>query len=90
MVWLCLHGNIRFNIWDHWLVTKLEFTGNLFSSFIETWSRVMDVKDHTEQIKYSPQNNKLMVLIPSPAYEHTNICFYHQDSIFLPWVTGCS
>lgn len=57
-------------------MSKLNFTGNLFSSFVETCSRVMDVKDHTEQIQYFTQNNKLMVSMLSPAYEHSNISLY--------------
>lgn len=56
-------------------MTQLEFTGNLFSSFVETGSRVMDVKDHAEQIQYFTQNYKLMSFIPSPAYEQANIFF---------------
>lgn len=37
----------------------------------------MDVKDHTKQIQYSTQNKEEMILLPSPAYEHTSICFYN-------------
>lgn len=62
---------------DQQLVTELEFTGNLFSSFVDTWSHVMDVKDHTKQIQYFTQNKELMIRLPSPAYEHTNNCFYY-------------
>lgn len=47
----------------------------------------MDVKDHTEQIQYFTQKNKWMVSMLSPAYEHSNISLYYQDSTFLPWVT---
>lgn len=43
---------------DRQLLTELEFTGNLFSSFVDTWSHVMDVKDHTKQIQYFTQNKE--------------------------------
>lgn len=35
----------------------------------------MDVKDHTEQIQYFTQNKEWMILLPSPAYEPSNIFF---------------
>lgn len=60
---------------DRQLLTELEFTGNLFSSFVDTWSHVMDVKDHTKQIQYFTQNKEWMILLPSPAYEPSNIFF---------------
>lgn len=46
---------------DQQLVTELEFTGNLFSSFVDTWSHVMNVNDHTKQIQYFTQNKELMI-----------------------------
>lgn len=66
-------------------MSELEFTGNLFSSFVETWSRAPDAKDHTKQIQRFTQNNEFMVLMPGPAYEHPNISFSYEDStISLP------
>lgn len=45
----------------------------------------MNVKDHTKQIQYFTQNKELMILLPSPAYEHTSICFsYEYTTISLP------
>lgn len=58
---------------DQLLVTELKFASNLFSSFVNTWSHVMDVKDHTQQIQYFTQSKEFMILLPSPAYEHTSI-----------------
>lgn len=42
----------RQKTWDFW---ELEFTGNLFRSFVETFSLVVNVRDGTNEIKHFTQ-----------------------------------